>query len=109
MADIFLDQVRTEPRFDFQFLCESDNEFDFVDTDSPYSTISAECEVYEREEFNHKARDFQNTTSYFHINCRSLSSTYSPLRDLICDLAGDNFCFNFTDLLKMFNVTGTLV
>jgi hypothetical protein len=60
MADINLDQVRTEPRFDFKLLYEDDGKSDFEDNDSPYTTITAECDFYKPEEFNQKARNFQS-------------------------------------------------
>jgi len=75
MADnISLDQVRVNNRYNLKSLYELDATNIDDDYESPFSYI--DCNYYEPEQFNEKTKEFQNSTSYFHLNCHSLNITY---------------------------------
>ena len=45
-----------------------------------------DCEYYEPQDLNRVILDKPCSTSYFHLNCRSLSSNWECFHDLLCDL-----------------------
>ena len=46
--------------------------------------------------------------SYFHLNCRGLSSNWDSFNNLLCDLHDDTFNFDFIGISEIFNNTGDL-
>jgi len=101
MADnISLDQVRVNDRFNLKSLYELDATNIDDNYESPFSYI--DCNYYEPEQFNEKTKDFQNSTSYFHLNCRSLSSNWGSFYDLLCELHDTKFSFDFIGISEVF-------
>ena len=47
----------------------------------------------------------ENVTSYFHLNCRGLSSNWDALQSLLCELHGDKFNFDIIGLREIFRTT----
>lgn len=93
MASISLNQVRTDDRYNFQSIYD-DIETSPEDNDSPYEDNSLNCDYWEAEELK-KFSSNQQATSFFHVNCRSLSANWDSFKNLLCDLHSDSFKFNF--------------
>jgi hypothetical protein len=75
-ADINLDQVRENSTYNFKTLYES-SEIDLEENiDSPFSQLVNDCDYYEPKQFHDKFSEIRKLTSYFHLNCRSLSSNW---------------------------------
>ena len=89
---ISLNQLRTDSNYDLISLYE-DNEDE--DADSPYAHGTQNCEYYEPEQFNTKFGELRDSISYFHLNCRVLSSNWDAFHELLCDLHGTKFSFDF--------------
>ena len=65
--------------------------------------FSMEREYYEPVQFQNQLGDkLQNSTNYFHINCRGLSSNWENVRDLLCDLHSDNFAFDMIGVSEVY-------
>ena len=62
------------------------------------------CEYYEPAEIRTLCPADRSFTSYFHINCRSLSADWQTLTDLLSEMHTDNFSFDFIGLSEVFNV-----
>ena len=61
------------------------------------------CDYYDPEQFNKLGNDFSNTISYFHLNCRSLSSNWESFKELLLQLHSDTFSFDFLGVSEAFN------
>ena len=84
MANISLNQVMTEGKYDFRSIYEADDVTLEAEDDSPFSNLISDCDYYEPEEFNKKFSGTPSVTSYFHLNCRSLSANWDSFRNLLC-------------------------
>ena len=105
--NISLDQVRVEDRFNLKSLYEmSDEMSDDLnmndDHDSPFQQFGNDCDYCEPNNFRELAKVTQNSVSYFHLNCRSLSSNWESFYDLICDLHDENFSFDYIGVSEVF-------
>ncbi len=103
MGEISLDSIRADDQFNFQSIYEQDF-IDDVDEerDSLYEE-SGECEYLEPDEFNTKSNKYLNSTSYFHLNCRSLSSNWDSFKSLLCELQCNNFSFDYIGISEIFS------
>ena len=97
---ISLNQLRTNSDYDLVSLYE-DN-VDEEEADSLYAHGSNNNEYYEPEQFNTKFGESHDSFSYFQLNCRGLSSNWDAFHDLICDLHGTNFSFDFIGISELF-------
>jgi len=104
-----LDEIRTNDRFNFNTLYdlqyENDDNTEFVD--SPFNNIVNKCEYYESSNLNNQlANDTRynniSNRSYFHLNCRGLSSNWDKFYDLLCDIHTDEFSFDFIGVSEVF-------
>ena len=102
LDNISLDQVRTDGTYDFVSRYEANNEDVGDDFDSPFSSCNVENEYLETDQFCNKMKESQNSISYFHLNCRGLSANWESFKDLIQDLQGDNFSFDFVGISEVF-------
>lgn len=104
MADnISLDQVRVENRFNLKSLYEMNDDVNMNDdNDSPFQQFSNDCDYCEPNQFRDLAKCTHNCVSYFHLNCRSLSSNWESFYDLICDLHYENFSFDYIGISEVF-------
>ena len=101
MAPISLDQVGDDVNFNFKSIYELGEDEKSEYTDSPY--INNDCNYYEPENFHKKSSEFKHSSSYFHLNCRSLSSNWEAFRDLLSNLHGNTFTFDFIGLSEVFD------
>jgi len=101
-AEITLDQVRENTAYNFKTLYES-SEIDMEDVDSPFSQLVNDCDYYEPHQFHDKYSGIRKALSYFHLNCRSLSSNWDSFRELLCELHGDSCSFDFIGISEIFN------
>ncbi len=103
MDNITLDQIRTEERFNFQSLYESqDNTNDIdVENDSPLSNTV--CDYFQPSGFKSKLNGIENCNSYFHLNCRSVSKNWENFKDLIDDLQSEYSSLDFIGLSEVFS------
>jgi len=70
------------------------------ETTFKYSNIT--CNYYETETFISKQKDLHGSLSYFHLNCRGLSTNWHSFRNLICDLHGESFAFDILGITEIF-------
>ena len=101
--NITLDQVREEEKFNLRTLYEVNDIESHEDHDSPFQQCNIDCEYYEPEDLNRVLLDKPCSTSYFHLNCRSLSSNWECFHDLLCDLHNEKFSFAFIGISEIFN------
>ena len=94
--NISLDQIRTKDSYNLISLYENiDGENASIDSPFQYGTGS--CEYYEPVQFRNQLGDkLLNSTHYFHINCRGLSS------NLLCDLHSDNCSFDMIGVSEVY-------
>ena len=98
MANITLNQIRTENKYNLKSLFEDvDDDYD----DSPFQYTN-NCSYFEPDQFCNHAEKFSGQ-SYFHLNCRGLSSNWESFRELLCDLHGDQFSFDIIGISEVFN------
>ncbi len=93
MADnINLDQIRTDPEFDLTHIY---NETDYEYDDSPFQFYN-HCSYHEVGQFKTHLNKLDSIgRSYFHLNCRGLSSNWEVFHELLCNLHSDSFDFDF--------------
>jgi hypothetical protein len=103
MAPISLDQVRDDKHFNFQSLDDLDEDHSEENIDSLYGNYSVECNYYEPAQFHEKSKKIQNCKSYFHLNCRSLSSNWESFRELLFTLHDESFSFDFIGISEVFD------
>ncbi len=60
-------------------------------------------EYMDPDEFNSKTNDYINSTSHFHLNCRSLSSNWESFKSLICELHCNTFSFDYIGISEVFS------
>ena len=89
-------------RFNFRSIYEDQDDPTFDNNDSPFINNVNTCEYYEPDKFHSKFHCSQNNMSYFHLNCRGLSSNWESFKDLLCNLQGDNFCFDCLGVREVF-------
>ena len=99
--DINLNQIRSEDTYNFKTIYEADD-LEHEDTDSPYQHFYSDCDYYEPAQCRSKFAELENSTSYFHLNCRSLSSNWESFTDLLCELHSDKFTFDIIGVSEVF-------
>ena len=92
--NISLDQLRVDNNFNLRSFYESSEHYD-ENLDSPFNQFDNECEYYEADQFKSLTRYISKSKSYFHLNCRSLSSNWDACKDLLCDVHCNEFSFDF--------------
>jgi hypothetical protein len=100
-GNISLDQVRVNDSFNLKSIYELDDYSDEY-TDSPFGTGNFDCDYYEPQQFCNLLEGVKMSKSYFHLNCRSLSSNWESFYDLLCDLHSDTFSFDFIGISEVF-------
>ena len=96
MGDVSLDGIRTDEMYDLTYL-HRDTEDVITDNDCPFQYSPQTCNYYDPNEFQLMIDTnslHENVTSYFHLNCRGLSSNWETFQSLLCDLHGDKFNFD---------------
>ena len=89
--NISLDQVRADGDYDLVNLYDNTTADDEYPNDSPFQYNSSNCEYYEPDKFSEITSTLNDYTSYFHLNCRGLSSNWESFHELLCELHGDHF------------------
>ncbi len=97
---IDLNRIRLENRFDFKAIYEQ-IAMDDEEDDSINNQI-VNSDYYDPEEFHKNFAKLQGIISYFHINCRSLSSNWEAFRELLCEMHGEDFAFDFIGMSEVF-------
>ena len=82
--NISLDKIREDERYNFKYIYESKDIANSHELDSPLENNV--CNYYMPEEFCKLGNVSMDTTSAFHLNCRSLSANWEASQNLICDL-----------------------
>ena len=97
-----LDNVRTGAEFDLISLYQDNDEHD-----SPFQYNNNPCNYYEPYEFRRMIDlNISDSISYFHLNCRGLSSNWDSFHDLLCTLNSDKFSFDFIGISEVFKTDG---
>ena len=102
-----LDDIRTGSTYDLISLCQ-DSEDALTDNDSPFQYGQHNCDYYEPEEFRSMIDTnslHDNTASYFHLNCRGLSSNWDSFKSLLCNLHGETFNFDLIGISEIFRTS----
>ncbi len=107
---VSLDDIRTGSQYDLISLCQ-DAEEDMPDKDCPFQYGQHNCDYFEPREFrsmidNNLLHD--NVISYFHLNCRGLSSNWNSFKALLCELHGDKFKFYVIGISEIFRTSGDM-
>jgi hypothetical protein len=97
MVNITLDQIRTEKNYNLKYLFEDSNDH----YDSPFQ-YSNDCSYLEPDQFPNHVENLSGQ-SYFHLNCRGLSSNWESFRDLLCDIHGGQFSFDIIGINEVFH------
>jgi len=103
MANISLEQASSEDQFNFQSIYEMEDDSGFEDNDSPFNNFVSDCSYSDPAQFHKAVTGFQCNTSYFHLNCRSLSSNWDSFQNLLCEMHGDNFKFDIIGISEIFD------
>ena len=83
-------------------ICDDDEDGDDDSCDdSPFQCIN-NCSYFEPDQFSNHVEKSRGQ-SYFHLNCRGLSSNWELFRELLCDLHGDHFSFDIIGISEVFN------
>jgi len=96
MGEVSLDDTRTDKMYDLISLYQH-TENVITDNDCPFQYSPQTCNYYDPNEFKLMIDTnslHENVTSYFHLNCRGLSSNWETFQSLLCDLHGDKFNFD---------------
>ena len=102
--NVTLDRIMTEDPFNLETLYDQDDDHDANSgSDSPFLYCGNSCEYYEPNQFNIKFQKSHGSLSYFHLNCRGLSSNWNEFFELICDLHSDTFSFDFIGISEVYN------
>ena len=105
-GSISLDNVRTGSEYDLISIYQ-DADDDITDTDSPFNLCNFGSDYYETNQFtdliqsNYSERK-HDSTSYFHLNCRGLSSNWDSFKQLIFDTTCDTFMFDYIGISECF-------
>ena len=105
MAPISLDQVREDLHFNFQSLYDLDGDHLEETFDSLYGNYNVECNYYESAQFHKISKKIHNSRSYFHLNCRSLSSNWESFQELVSTLHSESFSFDVIGISEVFDCT----
>ncbi len=109
-GQVSLDDVRTRSSYDLISLCQ-DAEDDFIDNDCPFQYGQHHCDYYEPNDFRSMINTnslHDNVTSYFHLNCRGLSSNWDSFQSLLFELHGDKFSFDIIGISEIFRTSGDM-
>ena len=79
-------------------LFENDNDIN----DSPLSDLNSHTPYLEAAQFKDQFGNINNSLSFFHLNCRSLSANWESFYDLLCNLQSDQFQFDFIGMSEVF-------
>ena len=110
MGKVSLDDIRTGNMYDLVSLYQ-DTEDDIIENDNPFQYSQHTCNYYEPNDFKLMINTnslYDNITSYFHLNCRGLSSNWDAFKSLLCDLHGDKFNFDIIGLSEIFRTNGDM-
>ena len=103
MANVPLNMVKADEKFNFLSVYEENAMID--EGDSPYKNdiYNYDCCYYDPEDFKEKFRDYSNSSALFHINCRSLSANWESFRSLLSELQDETFNFDYIGLSEVFS------
>ena len=108
-----LDEIRTGGRFDLSNMydhpCDRDDEKDLGTTVHIDQNLQS-CNYIEPNQlldkiFSTLKSELKNNhiSSYFHINCRGLSSNWDKFHDLICDMTSETLSLDYIGLSEVFS------
>ena len=90
----------------FNLVSKYEDSDEALDGDSPFQSVHNNCDYHNIDDFNNYAKHDNNTMSYFHLNCRGLSSNWESFYNLICDLHCETFqldCIGISELYRCEN------
>jgi hypothetical protein len=106
---ISLDEVMTADKYNMTKIYEAQHNGDADDLDySPLSNGRGICEYHEPSELMQylsvtpSFNKYKKSRSYFHLNCRGLSSNWDKFYNLVCDIHTDNFAFDCIGISEVF-------
>ena len=104
---VSLDDIRTGAMYDLVSLYQ-ETEDDTSYNNSPFQYSNTSCEYFEPDKFVSMLDSLKSHTSFFHLNCRGLSSNWDSFKDLICNLHTDKFAFDFIGMSELFRIDGDM-
>ena len=106
---VSLDEIMTDDRYNLATLYESQLAEDDQDEDYLPFNDARNCEYYSPNNMNNHIQDNYDSlsdkrclTSYFHLNCRGLSSNWEKFHDLLCQIHSDDFSFDYIGISEVF-------
>ena len=79
-----------------------ENNDDISDGANPFQYSISSCDYNEPEQFRNKYEHSKGDSSYFHLNCRGISSNWDSFHTLLCELHGDSFAFDFLGISDLY-------
>lgn len=101
--NITLNQIRTESSFNLKSLYEAEDEYDNNEIDSPFQYAGNNCDYYEMNQLHELVRTFKDCRTYFHLNCRGLSSSWDSFYELLCNIHNEQFSFDIIGISEVFH------
>ena len=74
---VTLEQLVAGDSFNLVTLCDNDDDDDKLVSDSPFHFCKQTFEYYEPAQFNRTYEEQHGSSSYFHLNCRGISSNWT--------------------------------
>ena len=101
-GSISLNQLRTEADYNLISLYEDEDE-DGMANDSPFQYTSKNgCHYYEQVQFSNLIDTMHSSISYFHLNCRGLSSNWESFRNLLFEFQNFKLSFDFIGMSEVY-------
>ena len=101
--NVSLDNIKTNIEFDLVSLYEKYEDTDDNTEDiSPFQFGNDSCMYYEPSEFQTQTSQMKDTMSFYHLNCRGLSSNWESFRSHLYDLNDDTFSFEFIGISELY-------
>lgn len=101
---VSLGDIRTDSFCNLISLCQNaDN--DAADKDCPIQYGQHHCNYYKPGKLRSTIDTdslYDDVTSFFHLNCRGLSSNWDSFQTLLCDLQCSQFRFDVIGVCRMF-------
>jgi len=100
---VSLDTVRTDNSYNFISLCQNADD-NIADKDCPFQCGQHHCDYDEPGEFRSMIDTnslYDNVTSFFHLDCRSLSWKWDSFQTLLSDLQCNKFGFDIIGISEI--------
>ncbi len=102
-----LDWISGDKRYNlFNVYHDTDGDIDMDDNNSPYQHCKFKCDYHEPNAFHEVYNQYDSETKYdsfFHINCRGISSNWDSFLELLNDMQRNRNLLDFIGISELFN------